>query len=83
MRLLNEGKEDLIPEQETGYLAVPPQSKGSSVISVVNVSMATQTKDDSTTWYIQYKTSTPVGQTRSLHEIKRDFWREFQMPKSK
>jgi hypothetical protein len=33
------------------------------------------------TWYIKYKATVPVGQTRYLTKIKRDLLKEFQKPK--
>jgi hypothetical protein len=44
--------------------------------------LETTFRDRALTWYMKYKVTAPVGQTRSLTKIKRDLLREFQKPKS-
>jgi hypothetical protein len=47
------------------------------------VQLETTFKDRSLTWYMKYKSIAPVGQLRSMENIKHDMLREFQKPKSK
>jgi hypothetical protein len=44
--------------------------------------LETMFRDKALTWYMKYKAIVPVGQTRSLPEIKKYMLREFQKPKS-
>jgi len=39
--------------------------------------LETTLRDKYLTWYMKYKVTMPVGQTRSLTKIKRDMLREF------
>jgi hypothetical protein len=44
--------------------------------------LETTFRDRALTWYMKYKATVPMGQARSLLDIKRDLLREFQKPKS-
>jgi hypothetical protein len=46
------------------------------------VKLDTTFRDKALMWYMNYKVTASVGQTRSLTKIKRNILREFQKPKS-
>jgi hypothetical protein len=44
--------------------------------------LETTFRDRALIWYMKYKATMPVGQARSLDNIKQDMLRKFQNPKS-